>query len=101
MKKIPYPYEWMNSERLLENSPIAKENFYDSLNKKHISKINYEYYLEICERFNLKTNKDYHDLYLKLDICLLADVFENFRKNIFENIQTGSTLLYFCAWFII
>eukprot|EP00732_Lithocolla_globosa_P000912 Lithocolla_globosa_v1_NODE_360_length_4320_cov_124.833529.p4 type:complete len:100 gc:universal NODE_360_length_4320_cov_124.833529:2365-2066(-) len=23
MKKIPYPYEWINKERLLENSPMC------------------------------------------------------------------------------
>ena len=30
-------------------------------------------------RYNSKTLKDYHDLYLTLDVTLLADVFENFR----------------------
>ena len=29
----------------------------------------------------MKTMKDYHDLYLKCDILLLADVFEKFRNN--------------------
>ena len=29
--------------------------------------------------------KDYHDLYLKCDILLLADAFEKFRKNSLKN----------------
>ena len=33
----------------------------------------------------MKTMKDYHDLYLKCDVLLLADVFEKFRNNILKN----------------
>ena len=29
----------------------------------------------------MKTMKDFHDLYLKFDVLLLADVFEKFRNN--------------------
>ena len=35
----------------------------------------------IGNKFKYKTMGDYHDLYLKSDILILADVFENFRKN--------------------
>ena len=33
----------------------------------------------------MKSTKDYHDLYLKCDVLLLADVFEKFRNNSLKN----------------
>ena len=33
----------------------------------------------------MKTVKVYHDLYLKCDILLLADVFKKFRNNTLKN----------------
>ena len=33
----------------------------------------------------MKTVKDYHDLHLKCNVLLLADVFEQFRNNSLKN----------------
>ena len=33
----------------------------------------------------MKAIKDYHDLYLKCDVLLLVDVFEEFRNNSLKN----------------
>ena len=41
--------------------------------------------MRIWNGFKLKTMGDYHDLYLKTDVLLLADVFEEFRRVCLEN----------------
>ena len=38
-----------------------------------------EHVKKVCEAFNITNLGDYHDLYVSLDVALLADVFENFR----------------------
>ena len=37
------------------------------------------------EKSEMKMMKDYHELYLKCDVLLLADVFEKFRNNNLKN----------------
>ena len=42
-------------------------------------------FLRIGTKLKWKTMKDYHDLYLKCDLLLLADAFEKFGNNSFKN----------------
>ena len=49
-----------------------------------ISDEDYIHGQEVFENLKLKKLGEYHDLYLKSDVLLLADVFENFRKMCFE-----------------
>ena len=68
-------------EKFKEELP-SKEKFYGSLTDRKISDKEYEH---IWDEFEMKTMKNYHDLYLKCDVFLLADVFKKFRKSFFEH----------------
>ena len=57
-----------------------KEKFYSKLNDEHITDEEYAHAQTVWEAFGCKTLGEYHDLYVKTDVALLADVFENFRN---------------------
>ena len=81
-----YPYDYMDCfERLSETTLPPIESFYSELNKSGISEDNYTHVQNVWETFEMETLQDYHDLYLKTDVLLLADVFENFRDVCQEN----------------
>ena len=80
-RKGTYPYDYMDSfDKFHKTKLPMKEEFYSILNNEHISNEQYKHAQNVWDTFNLKTMGDYHDLYLKSDTLLLADVFENFRK---------------------
>ena len=60
------------------------EKFKEQLPSKEIF-YSYEHVLNVWKKFKTKTVKNYHDLYLKCDVSLLADVFEKFRNKSLKN----------------
>ena len=79
-KKGVYPYEYMDSlEKLKETALPPKEAFYSRLNDGGISDEDYAHAQNVWKTFKMEYFKDYHELYNKVDVLLLADVFENFR----------------------
>ena len=57
----------------------TKDQFYSILNDQHITNDEYDHAKRVWKAFNTETMGEYHDLYLKSDGLLLADVFESFR----------------------
>ena len=80
-----YPYEYISDfEKFKEELP-SKGKFYSSLTSKKICDKKYEHLLKVWNTFQMKTMKDYYDLYLKCNVLLLADVFENLTNNSLKN----------------
>ena len=80
LRKGVYPYEYMDSwERFNETSLPSKKEFYINLNMEDIDEIDYRHGDNVFKSFKLENLGDNHDLYVKSDTLLLADVFENFR----------------------
>ena len=76
-----YPYDYMDSfNRFHKRKLPNKDDFYSILNDEHISDMQYVYAIKVWNTFKLKNMGEYHDLYLKSDVLLLADLFENFRN---------------------
>ena len=84
VRKGVYPYDYMDSFDKFNEKLPTKEDFFSIMNNEHISNKDYQHAKTVWETFMLKTMGEYHDLYLKSDILLLADVFENFRKTCLE-----------------
>ena len=80
-RKGCYPYDYVSSiDKLKQTKLPSKEAFYSKLLDEEISDEDYQHATNVWNSFNCQTLQDYHDLYLKSDVLLLADVFENFRK---------------------
>ena len=68
----------IDQEKIKEELP-SKRKLYSSLKGQKMSDKEYEHVFKVWNIFQMKTMKDYHNLYLKCDV-LLADVFEKFRN---------------------
>ena len=84
LRKCVYTYEYMDSwERFNETSLPAKKGFYSELAVEDISDKGYAHAQKVFEEYCTDIG-DYHDLHVRANTLLLADVFENFRNKCFE-----------------
>ena len=86
VRKGVYPYEYMDSPKKLKETELPpKEAFHYRLNDEGISDEDYEHTRKVWETFEIKNLEDYHNLFNRVDVLLLADVFENFRDICVKN----------------
>jgi len=81
IQKGIFPYDWFNSPEKFSHTQLPpKGAFYSKLNEEEVTDEDYARAHRVWNLFEMKEFSEYHDLYLKTDVCILADIFENFRK---------------------
>ena len=80
-----YPYEYMDSWDKFNRSLPSIDKFYSNLNTSRISDGDYEHARKVWKEFGIKNMGEYHDLYLRTDVILLANVFGSFRQVCLDN----------------
>ncbi|XP_071579878.1 uncharacterized protein [Temnothorax nylanderi] len=79
-RKGVFPYEYVDGfDKLLVTKLPPREAFYSSLTGETVTDNDYEHAWNVWRCFRVENLGEYSDLYLKTDVLLLADVFENFR----------------------
>ena len=81
-----FPYNYVNKDNLENENLLDKKHFYNMLKLKDIDNEEYKKVKKFYKNKEFKNIREYLECYLKSDITLLADVYNNFRKIIFDNL---------------
>jgi len=81
LKKGLYPYARMTAVKDFELTSLPPiEDFYNDLSESPCKLKDYEHAEKVWQSFTIKNMGEYHDLYMRLDTALLADVMESMRR---------------------
>ena len=85
--KISFPYEFLTKDNMFYEKLPPIDKFYSSLKLKNISEEDYKKTLEIYKKLGCKNIKEFLEIYMKLDVCLQSDIFNTFRKIIYDKFE--------------
>ena len=81
LRKGTLCYGYLDSlDKFKDECLPEKDMFFNDLSREQISDEDYAHAKTVWSQFQCKTLGDYHDIYLKSDVLLLGDIFENFRS---------------------
>ena len=88
LRKGVYPYDYVSGPDRFDDKTLPdKAAFYSRLHDENISDGDYAHAQQVWNAFHCQTLGEYHDIYLRSDVMLLADIFENFRNISLESYQ--------------
>ena len=80
-RKGVYPNDYMDSFGRFEvTALISQDSFFSKLSGSPCSDYEYTHATSVWNAFGCQTIAGYHDIYLQLDVLLLADFFKKFHK---------------------
>ena len=81
-RKGVYPYDYMDSSTRFDESRLPSQDaFFSKWSDTPCSGREYAHAIQVWTDFECESMADYHDIYLKCDVLLLADFFEKFRAS--------------------
>ena len=94
-RKGVYPYEYVNSwDRFNETQLPPIDAFYSNLNMSSISEEDYQRAQRVWKEFEIDNLGAYHDLYLRTDVVVLANVYEAFRDTCLKHYKLDPVHFY-------
>ena len=87
-QKGRFPYTYVDSWNAFDVAHLpSREHFDNDLTGEKCSVEDYNYAQGIFQAFDCKTLRDYSDIYLMSDVCLLADVLIAIRRSLYSHFQ--------------
>ena len=87
-QKGVFPYDFLDDMSCFGHTKLPNRRlFFNRLTSTMCSLGDYFRAVKVWKKFDCRTFADFHDVYLKSDVTLLADVFEKFRASCMDTYQ--------------
>jgi len=89
LKKGVYPYEYVHGLQQLQNQTVLppKDAFFSKLNGTGITDDDYNHAQQVWDTLQCRNMIDYSEMYVKLDVFLLAESIMELRRGLYEEFK--------------